>query len=66
MIELHTKSYKLKLNNIDCTFMPIELYIGNNLYPEHRHVHKYKGYLFWVVNKKQVSYKKIKKAILKS
>lgn len=63
LIEKHFKSYKLLINNIQCTFITMELFIKNNLFPEHRNVHKHKGYLFWIIGKKQISYNQIKKAI---
>ena len=39
------------------------LFIGNNLLPAKANVHKHKGYLFWNIGNKQVSYNKIKSAI---
>ena len=54
------KSYRVNINGIECTFVPVALYIGNDLYPLKPQVHKTKGYLFWNIGGKQVSYHTIK------
>jgi hypothetical protein len=62
-IEKKGKTYKLKINNINCIFMPMDLFIENNFLPLKPHVHKHKAILFWLINGKQISYNSIKKAI---
>ena len=57
-------SYKLQINEMACTFIPMSLYVGNKLFPQKPMVHKSKGYLFWLVAKQQISYFSIKKAIV--
>jgi hypothetical protein len=54
---------KFCINGVECSFLPIELFIGNNIIPVKRVV---KGStLGWYINRKFVSYKQIKKAIKK-
>lgn len=65
MIDNQTKSYRLVLNNIECTFIPMELFLNNEIMPIRKQVHKTKGYLFWNVSGKQISYNKIKSEIKK-
>lgn len=63
MIELKHKqgnNWHITINGIDCMFTPIALYIGNNLYPEKANAD---NGLRWRINRKWVSYNKIKIAI---
>lgn len=63
LIEKQYKSYILVVNGLSCTFIPMSLFLGNNLIPLRPQVHKTKGYLFWNVGGVQVSYNMIKKAV---
>jgi len=47
-----------------CVFIPIALFIGNNLFPAKSFVPKDKSVLKWKVNGKQVSYNQIRSAII--
>lgn len=62
---MQLKSYRIILNNIECTFIPMDLFLKNDIIPLKKQVHKSKGYLFWNVIGKQISYNKIKSEILK-
>ena len=57
-------SYKLQINEMACTFIPLSLYVGNKLFPQKPMVHKSKGYLFWLAAKQRISYFSINKAIV--
>lgn len=65
VIDKQGKSYTILINDITCTFIPMSLYLGNNLIPIKSFVRSSKAILYWKVNGKQVSYNQIKKAILK-
>ena len=51
----------MKIHGVDCVFMPMELFTGNNFLPNKKIV---KGStLGWYVNRKFVSYNQIRAAI---
>ena len=51
----------MNIIGIDCTFMAMSLFVGNNLFPVEA---KVKGStLGWYINRKWISYKQIKKVI---
>lgn len=49
------------IHGVECTFSPMNLYVGNNLFPEQPNAD---NGLRWRVNRKWVSYKQIKNAII--
>lgn len=57
------ESYRLLVDGVSCLFIPMALFLENDFRPLKPQVHKTKGYLFWNVKGKQVSYTMIKKAI---
>jgi len=62
LIERHRNQFRLKINGIDCLFMPIELWKENELLPLKKIV---KGStLGWHIKRNFVSYNQIKKIIL--
>ncbi len=63
LLEIQKGLFKLKINNIDCEFRPMELFVCDRFMPLTRHVRKDRAILYWVVGGKQVSYNQIKKAI---
>lgn len=61
LIEIHRNKFCIKINGVDCVFMPMELFLGNSIIPLNKVV---KGStLGWYVGRKFVSYNKIKKGI---
>lgn len=48
------------IHGIECTFIPMRLYVGNNLFPE---IPNTDNGLRWRVNRKWVSYRQVKKSI---
>ena len=61
LIEKQKGKFCMNINGIDCTFMAMSLFVGNNLFPVEA---KVKGStLGWYINRKWISYKQIKKVI---
>lgn len=61
VIENNGNKWHMIINGVDCVFIPLSLFVGNNLFPTKPNVEK--G-LRWRVNRKWVSYKQIKNAII--
>lgn len=62
LIEKQKGKFCMKIHGIACVFMPMELFKDNQFLPLEK---KIKGStLGWYVNRKFVSYNKIKKSIL--
>ena len=60
LIEKQITNYRLLINEVECLFMPIELFTTSFL-PVKKCV--VNGSLCWYVGRKFISYRKIKKAI---
>ncbi len=54
----------MKIHEVDCVFIPMELYLLNDLLPLQRHMKKNRNVLYWYVNRKYISYNQIKKEII--
>jgi hypothetical protein len=52
--------WHMTIHGVGCTFIPMALYIGNNLFPEQANADR--G-LRWRINRKWISYKQIKNEI---
>lgn len=52
----------MQVNGIDCFFIPMALYKGNNIFPEKPNCD---NGLRWRINRKWISYNQIKQAIKK-
>lgn len=61
LIDKQHKTFTLLIHGIECNFIPMNLYIGNNLYPVKSFVRGAR--LYWKIAGKQVSYNQIKAAI---
>lgn len=61
LIEKQGNKYRLQIDNIECLFIPLDLFTTNFL-PAKRCLNN--NSLGWYVNRKFVSYKQIKKVIL--
>lgn len=62
LIEKQGNKYRLKINGTECLFIPLDLFTTNFL-PVKRCLNN--NSLGWYVNRKFVSYKMIKKGIVK-
>ena len=60
LIENKSNNWHIKINGVDCTFIPMALFKENNLFAEKANC---ENGLRWRINRKWVSYKQIKKAI---
>lgn len=60
LIEKQSNNYRLLIDGIECLFIPLDLFT-TGLFPVKRT--NVNGSLGWYVNRKFISYKKIKKAI---
>lgn len=63
LIEKEKNNYRLLINGIECLFIPLDLFT-NELFPVKKCLNN--NSLGWYVNRKFISYKQIKKAILKN
>ena len=63
LIEKQKAKYTFIFNNVKCTFIPMALYTGNNLFPLKPYVPKGKSVLKWKVKGKEISYNQIKELI---
>ena len=67
MIQLIRKEgnkFYMSIHSVDCLFIPVDLFLGNNLFPLNK---KVKGStLGWYVHRKFISYNKIRSAIKKN
>jgi len=60
LIEKQKGSYRLRINNVECLFIPLDLFT-NGIFPVKRT--QVNNSLGWYVNRNFISYKKIKKVI---
>ena len=63
LIEKKGNTWHMVIHGVDCTFIPVALYIGNNLFPEKPNAD---NGLRWRVNRKWISYKQIKMSVIKN
>ena len=61
LIEKQNGKFCINIHGVDCVFMPMSLFVGNNLFPVEAKVKG--GTLGWYINRKWISYKQIKKVI---
>lgn len=61
LIDKQGNKWHMIINGVECVFIPLSLFVGNRLLPEKPNVDK--G-LRWRVNRKWISYKQIKYAII--
>jgi hypothetical protein len=63
LIDKQKGKYTLLIHDIECVFMPMQLFRSDSFLPVKSLVPKNKSVIKWKVGGKQISYNQIKKAI---